>query len=239
MSSTTGAWRLGAAPAARWAGTDHGHENKTPGPARHAGTHARGIPSPRPPPTLGRWRRGLCTTRRPAPILFAAAKRRKTIAGGVSRRDRRPHPLSSPEGGGRVDDVDCVDCMDTESEDRCPQRPLRPCRPQRVRGGWAPRLPRGGRARGPAPTLGSAGARGAPGAPPVWRCPSGASSLSPFFLRNTHHGLRILNAVRARARAARAGAPPHRPTVFPRFRNFFFASPRPGGRRQCIVCAWA
>ena len=154
--------------------------------------------------------------------LSPAPTGRKNVAGGVSRRDRHGYPLPSPEGGGRVDDVDWVDFVDTESEDRCPQRPLRPCRPQRVRGGWAPRLPRGGRARGPAPTLGSAGARGAPGAPPVWRCPSGASSLPPFFLRNTHYGFPIPHAVRAqRARGTRRGSAPQADRLSPLSQLFF------------------
>ena len=74
---------------------------------------------------------------------------------------------------------------------------------------------------GHAPPSCFAGARGAPG----------ASSLSPRFLRNTHHGLRITDSAfrtrsAPRARAARGGARAVRAEAFPAFATFF--SPRRG-----------
>ena len=92
-----------------------------------AATDRRPTPSARPPPTLRRWRRGLCTScgePHPPPSREAATER--------SRRREPPGraaPLTQgPEGGGRMDEVDWVDTMDTESEDRRPQCPHRPHR---------------------------------------------------------------------------------------------------------------
>ena len=76
-----------------------------------------------------------------------AAKRRQNVAGGVSRRAPRAHPLPSLEAGGRMDEVDCMDFVDTESEER------RPFRPQSLPEAWARRLARGMGGRGGPPLL--------------------------------------------------------------------------------------
>jgi len=98
------------------------------GPPLHGDLRVPGMPCARPPPTLRRWRRGLCTTGGPP----HAPRSREAAAEDSRRREppgRRALPTPSPEGGGRMDGMDCMDVMDRRPEDLPPQSPQSPHRP--------------------------------------------------------------------------------------------------------------